>query len=806
MEFAADGRIGPYEIVAPIGAGGMGEVYRARDTRLGRDVAVKMLSERLAGSADSLARFEQEARAVAALSSPNVVALYDVGMENGRAYAVMELLEGESLDRLLGREAVTWRRAVEIGAAVADGLSAAHAKAIVHRDLKPANVFITTDGSVKILDFGLAAPAAFPSDASTRAAMLGVETEPGVILGTAGYMSPEQVKGAPADARSDIFSLGCILYEMLAARRAFRGDTAAETLASILRDQPADLSDLGRAVPPAVETVLRRCLEKNPEHRFQSSRDLAFALRALLTGSMDRADGRRPPHALVRSRPVAGVAALVVVVISLLALDAGGLRSSLTGPQARRVGSLAVLPLVNQSSDPDQEYLADGITDQLIGDLGRIEGLRVTSRTSVMTYKGVRKPLPEIARELGVDAVVEGSVVRDGSRVRISARVIEAATDAPVWSHSFERDIGDILVLQKEIAEQIARKIAVELTPTDRAWLQGGRRVDPKAFEAYVRGRYYWNKRSQADLERALQEFRRSIDADPAYATAYAGLADSYALLGYQNHMAPLDAFPKARAAALRARELDDSLAEPHAALGYIGLYFDWNFADAEAAFKRAIALDADSATARHYYSILLTALLRPVEAREQIERARNLDPLSVLIASDMGFELYYDRQYDKATAALKEAIATNPGAALPHFWLGRVYQAQGRYDDAESEYRAAGSGVSAWPPGLSGLGHMQAIAGQRAEAENVLRQLDEMAKRSYVSPYAHALVYLGLGDRTQTYRWLEQSLEERANWMVWLLKDPRWDPLRGDPRFESIVQRVGFPPDARARAPRPVT
>jgi TolB-like protein/Flp pilus assembly protein TadD len=497
------------------------------------------------------------------------------------------------------------------------------------------------------------------------------------------------------------------------------------------------------------------------------------------------------------------VAALVVVVISLLALDAG-LRSSLTGPEARRVQSLAVLPLVNQSGDPEQEYFADGITDQLIADLGRIEGLRVTSRTSAMTYKGVRRPLPQIARELGVDVVVEGSVARDGSRVTISARVIDAATDAPLWSDSFERDIGDILVLQKEIAGQVARKIAVELTPTDRAWLQGSRRVDPKAFEAYVRGRYYWNKRSEADVEKALREFRQAIDVDPTYAAAYAGLADAYALLGYQNHAAPRDAFPKARAAAMRARELDASLAEPHATLGYIGLYFDWDFAGAEAAFKRAIALDADSATARHYYSILLTALLRPFEARDQIERARNLDPLSVLIASDMGFELYYDRQYEEAAAALKEAISTNPGAALPHFWLGRVYQALGRYDDAASEYRAAGSGVGAWPPALSGLGHMHAIAGQRAEAHDVLRRLGEMAKRGYVSPYAQALVYLGLGDRAQTYQWLELALEERANWMVWLLKDPRWDPLRGDPRFESIVQRVGFPLEARARALRP--
>jgi serine/threonine protein kinase/tetratricopeptide (TPR) repeat protein len=796
-------RLGPYRIVEPLGSGGMGVVYRARDTRLGRDVALKVLSEKLAGHPDALGRFEREARIVASLSHPNILALYDVGTDGSMVYAITELLEGESLDRRISRESMSWRQGVEIGAAIADGLSSAHGRGIVHRDLKPANVFITRDGVVKILDFGLATPARTTTSESTEGLTALPPTEPGTILGTVGYMSPEQVRGEPTDHRSDLFALGCILTEMLTGRRAFGGNTAAETLAAILRDEPTALAESARQIPPNVEAVVRRCLEKDREQRFQSARDLAFAQRGLLSGSV--AASAVPSPAPKSAHRFGTLITATVIVAALTVLVTAGWRT--WSAASRRIESVAVLPLANRSGDAAEDYFADGLTDQLIAELARIDSIRVTSRTSAMTYKGSRKPLPQIARELGVDAVLEGSVTRRGSRMVLTADLVDASTDTQLWSDTYERDVHDVLRLQGEIAEQVARRISVELSPEDRAQLQGGRQVDPAAFDAYVRGRYYWNKRGPADLQRAVEEFRRAIDVDPTYGAAYAGLADAYAQIGYQNLVPPKDAFPKAKAAATQAITLAPDLAEPHASLGFVHMYFDWDFAASENEFKRAITLDPNSVTAHHGYSVLLAAILRPDEARQEIERARLLDPLSPLVATDAGFETYYDRRYDAAEAALKEAIAANPKGPVAHFWLARTYQARGRNEAALAAYQAAGDGVAtSWPTAMSGLGHLYAQMGRKADALKILERFDAMSTKSFVSAYGRALVYLGLGDRQQTFAWLQRAYDERSNWMVWLLKDPRWDPMRGDPRFKEMIERIGFPPDARARTIQPAT
>jgi len=458
---------------------------------------------------------------------------------------------------------------------------------------------------------------------------------------------------------------------------------------------------------------------------------------------------------------------------------------------------------VNRSGDATQEYFADGITEELIAALARINGLRVTSRTSAMAYKAKPKPIADVARELGVDLVVEGSVTHSGSRVVLTAALIDTASNTHVWSDRYERDVSDVIALQREIAGEVARTVAIQLSPGDRARLASARQLEPDAFDSFVRGRYHWNKRTPADLDRAVDEFRHAIDVDPTYAAAYAGLADAYSQIGYLNRLPPRDVFPKATAAATQAIELSPDLADPHASLGFVHMYFDWDFAASEREFQRAIELNASSVTAHHAYSVLLSAMLRPQEASKEIDAARRLDPLSSLVATDAGFELYYDRKYDAARTALKEVLAAYPQASLAHFWLARTYQAERRYAEAVAEYEAAGSTVPAF---MSGSGHLYGITGERAKAFEVLRKFDELASREYVSPYGRALVYLGLGDRERTIQWLRQSYEDRANWMVWLLKDPRWDPMRGDQRFEEIVTRVGFPPDARARAPRPTT
>ncbi len=779
----------------------MGEVFRARDSHLGREVAIKILPERLADNTNALARFEQEVRAVAALSHPNVLAIHDVGREDGVVFAVMELLEGESLDRRLSREELPWRKALEIGAAIADGLASAHSRGIVHRDLKPPNIFLTGDGIVKILDFGLARQDApnLTSETAVPTAMDMPRTEPGTVMGTVGYMSPEQVRGEPADARSDIFSLGCILYETLTGRRAFGQKTAAETLAAILRDHPAELPESGRTIPPGVKGVVKRCLEKNPEERFQSARDLAFALREILaTSSTSSFSGLAAAAKPVRpSRAVwwAG-AALVASLAAVLALDVGGLRRRVfhTGP---RIQSLAVLPFANLSGDPQQEYFADGVTEQIMANLSRVGELRVISRTSAMTYRNTKKRLPEIARELNVDAVVAGSVARVGDRVKVSAELIQASTDRNLWAEAYERDLRDILALQREVARSIARRVEIELTPQQQAGLEGGRRIDPEAYDAYVKGKYYYNKGAGDGLKKSLGEFQRSLDLEPTYADAYAGLADSYALIGYQNDLAPRDSFPKAKAAASKALELDPNLAAPHASLGYIHLYYDWDFPASEIEFRRAISLDPNSVAAHHFYSIFLTAMLRPVEAQREIERAHQLDPLSVAVASNMGFEFYYDRNYERAINALRDAIGMNPKAIFPHFWLARVYQAQRRYPEAIAEFKIGGA------PLLAGLGHLYGTVGRRKEALAVLDELNRLSTHGYVSPYDPALVRLGLGETDKALALLHQCVEERTNWLVWLLKDPRWDPMRPDPRFQEIIRTVGFPADAQARQPR---
>jgi eukaryotic-like serine/threonine-protein kinase len=808
MSLSPGARLGPYEILSPLGAGGMGEVYRARDTRLDRDVAVKVLPERLAEDSKALSRFEREAKAVAALSHPNILAIHDFAESAGIHYAVTELLNGETLRERLTRERLAWRKAVEIGIGIADGLSAAHSKGIVHRDLKPENLFLTSAGLVKILDFGLAHAEVVSSAEATSAPTATMQTEAGAVLGTVGYMSPEQVKGEPADQRSDIFSFGCVLYETLSGRRAFGGGSPGQTMAAILRDQPPEIARSGVELPVGLDRVVARCLEKSPDERFQTARDLAFALKEILGGSAVAFAAPAAAQSAKRRRAgfrvgMAGAAVVALLVVAF-ALNLGRLRQRLTGRRA--IESLAVLPFANLSGDPQQDYFADGMTEQIMTNLARVGELRVISRTSAMSYKGTKKRLPEIARELNVDAVVTGSVARMGERLKVSAELIQAASDKNLWADAYERDVRDIVTLQREIAGTITRKVGVELTPQERAGFERGRPINPQAYEAYVRGRYFWNKQDEENLKKAVAEFQRALDLEPTYAAAYAGLADAYSVIGWQNFLDPKDVCPKAKVAAARALDLDSDLAAAHASLGYIHLYFDWDFAASESEFQRAIALDANSATAHLWYSIFLTAMLRPADARRETERARALDPLSALVALWVGNEHYYDRKYPEAIKAFRDAIAMSPKFPPSHFGLGRVYQAQGNYAEAIAELRAGGAEVSKQPPILGLLGNLLAISGKREEAVAVLKVLDRLSEQKYVSPYSAAAIRLGLGEKDQAIELLRKSLEDRTTWMVWTLKDPRWDPLRGDPRFQDILRRVGFPADALARAPRAST
>ena len=482
----------------------------------------------------------------------------------------------------------------------------------------------------------------------------------------------------------------------------------------------------------------------------------------------------------------------VVLVAGLFAANPGHLRERLLGkPIVTGVQSLAVLPLENLSGDPSEAYFADGMTDELITDLAQIGELRVISRTSVMRYKGSKKSLPEIARELGVDAIVEGTMERSGNRVKVRAQLVRASDDRHLWAESFEREIQDILSLQSEVAYSIARHVQGRLAPGPRGEI---RSVLPAAYEAYLKGRYAWNRRGEAALLEGIEHFKQAIALDPSYAAAYSGMADSYTTLGYLGYLAPKEAFPQARAAALKAIQLDPALAEPHASLGYVHLYFDWDWGKSEAEFKKAIELNANYATAHAWYTYFLMAMGRVNEAETQVHRALELDPLSLPINADAGFQLCYARRYDEAVESLKKTLQMDPRFPLAHLWLGRTYQQKGMYDEALEHYRATDAALPDWPVTMASIAYVQGLTGQKREAEAMLRRMDQLSHRKYVTPYAVALIYASLHDKNAAMEWLEKSYDHRTNWLVWLGLDPRWDPMRDDPRFRDLIHRVGLP------------
>jgi len=807
MALSSGERLGPYEILAPLGAGGMGEVYRANDARLDREVAIKVLPERLANDADALARFEREGKAVAALSHPNILAIHDVGHDHGTSYVVTELLEGETLRERLRRSAIPWRKAVEIGIEIAEGLSAAHSKGVIHRDLKPENLFITTAGHMKILDFGLArvAPgAAVPAELQANTPTMTLDTRPGTVLGTVNYMSPEQISGRVTDPRTDIFSFGCVLYEMLSGRRAFGGESVAEITTAILRDEPPTLADSGRVVPAELDRVIMRCHEKKPEQRIQSARDLSFALRDLLSDSVP--SNRTTTHAGRRTRTMLGVqlaVGVVVVAALLLTLNVGGWRERLfSRPQVGRVSSLAVLPMENVSRDPEQEYFVDGMTEALISDLAKIGGLKVISRTSVMRYKATTKSLPEIARELNVDAVVEGSVLRVGDRVRITAQLIHAATDQHLWAESYDRDLRDVLRLHSEVARTIAQEIKVTLTPQEQARMVEARPVNPEAHEAYLKGRFYWNKRTPDGLKKAVDYFEQAVSLDPAWPLGYAGLGDAYVVMPSNLGISPSEAMSKARAAAAKALELDESLAEAHATMALIAAEYEWDWATADREYQRALGLSPNYATGHQWYARLLMFTGRHDEAIREITKTQKLDPLSLIISLNVGIVHRFTGDFEQAETWFRKTLELDAGFALARSTLASSLFLQGRLAEAITEAREVVRLSNNNPSAL--LGYMCAKAGQPEEARRILDELTDRSKEAYVWPADIALVHAGLDEKDKMFEWLERAYQDRSVGLLFMLIDPLLAEYRSDPRFADLVRRVGLPPLAVPRGSDP--
>jgi eukaryotic-like serine/threonine-protein kinase len=757
----------------------MGEVYRARDARLGRDVAIKVLPAWAAAQSEMLRRFEFEARAAGGLNHPGILSIYDVGATDSGPFIVSELLEGRTLRDRLDNGPLDAATVVDLGRQAAHALAAAHGQGILHRDLKPANLFITIDGRLKILDFGIARLLQPPSAAPTDQTVIDA-TAPGVVVGTVGYMSPEQVNGQPVDHRSDIFSLGAVLYEMLSGRRAFPGRSPIEIAHAVGRGIPEELTE---GTPP-LQAVIRRCLAKDPADRFSSARDVAAALDATAAPVAAAAS----PRATARTLLI-GAASLLAIAIAALALS--GWLSTFTGGTPR-IESLAVLPLANYSADGAEGYFADSMTEAMILDLSRISALTVTSRTSVMRYKGTTKPIRQIASELDVDALIEASIQKVGDRVLISAKLVDGKTDRPLWSDRYERNMHDVLALQSEIARDVTRQIAVRITPGEQAYFDEAPRVDPAAHEAYLRGRYELNRYTEDGMQKALHYFGEAIQKDPGSARAYAGLADTYsALRGI--YQPPALVMPKAKEAALTALKLDDTLAEAHAALGLVLLTYDWDWKESEKEFRRALDLNRGLASAHQGYALLLAAMARPAEAAAEMDRALRLDPLSPPLRADAAWIFYLGRRDDLVIEHAMKAVDLEPAFWMGHTMLGLGYERAGRPAEAIDALQKARS-LDDSPFILELLGGLYAASGREDQARAILAELKEQSSRRYVCAYEVATIYAGLGDRANTLRFLEQGKRERADCMPWMAVDPKLDRLRQDPAFQHLLQDIGTP------------
>jgi serine/threonine-protein kinase len=742
-----------YRILEQLGAGGMGVVYRAHDDRLERDVAIKVLPAGALADDAQRRRFHREALALSRLNHPGVATVHEFDREGGADFIVMELVAGDTLAARLKNGALPAEQVADFGIQIAEALEAAHESGVFHRDLKPGNIVVSEKGRVKVLDFGLAK--LVQPGVDTRAST--VLTAGDAVAGTLAYMAPEQLLGEAVDATSDVFSLGVVLYEMATGRLPWQQTLSTAMVNEILHATPEPPAAVRPDLPPFLEGIILAALEKSPAARTRTAAELAATLRA----GPGAADAR--PR-----RPAAG---------------------------PRAIAALAVLPLRNLSGDPDQEFFADGMTEALISRLAQIGSLRVISHTSVSVYKGVRKPLPAIAHKLKVDAVVEGSVVRSGDRVRVSAQLVEAASDRHLWSNTYDRPLGDVLDLHSEVSRAIVEELRAHLTPNERQRLSGARTVQPAAYEAYLRGRHFWNKRSPVGLAKGTAFFQESIDADPLYAPAWSGLADCYNLLGAFRWKPSREAFPLARAAASRALELDADLAEGHTSLGFVLQYYDWDWARADAAYRRAVDLNPGYVTARQWYADYLTGVGRIAEAFAEIERASELDPLSPVVGTSFGDTLYYARRYEEAIARYRRTLELDPGYRWARFNIGRTLQEMGRHDEAirtfEGAHRDAGMSLEVSPM----LAYAWAAAGQRARTEAMMPGILEWWRAGHVSPYSVANIYVALGDHDQAITWLERALEDRDRMMVSLGIHPRLDPLRGDPRFASLLERMNLTP-----------
>jgi len=829
--------ISHYRILEKLGKGGMGEVYLAEDTKHhDRKVALKLLHLDFVNDENLLRRFKQEARGLLALNHPNILTIYEIGQDNSAYFIATEFIEGTTLRRHTAHRQLKIDEALDISIQIASALSAAHGAGIIHRDIKPENVMLRPDGYVKVLDFGLAKLAEREAEQEKEQphdhealTLAFSDTSPGAVIGTTGYMSPEQARGLPIDARTDIFSLGVILYEMVTGRPPFHGATKSDVLAALLEREPAPVARYAPDTPQELQRIIWKALAKDKETRYQTVKDLLIDLKQLkkelefeihlsrssiepgVLEAIHRSGGAtlhssagstREPFARTSEISAAQTAAsgealparrkrywpIVIAAAAVLAVAAASIY--FYSRQTRAITSVAVLPFVNASDNPSADYLSDGITESIINSLSQLPKLKVMSRSAVFRYKGKPVDPLDVGRKLGVGAIVTGTVEQIGDSLIVKTELVDVSDGSQLWGEQYNRNFSDIIAVQNDIAWKISEKLRLKLTGEDARRVTKRYTDNPEAYQLYLKGRYFWNKRDEESLKTGIKNFQDAIRVDPSYALAYSGMADSYALLADIGAVSPNDAMPKAKAAAGKAIELDHELAEAYTSRAFIKLAYDWDWTGAESDFKQALNLNPNYPTAHQWYASYLMQMGRYDEAREEIKRAQQLDPLSLIIGANSGLYLYFSHDYDGAIEQYRRTLEIDPNFYIAHFYLGKAYAQKKMYNEAITEFQRLVSAPGDNLEAEAALANAYAQSGRRADAQKILAGLLNESQQRYVSPLYIATVYTGLGDRDKAIEWLNKAYDSRHPGLVLIRIEPMFDTLRSDARFQELLHR----------------